>query len=170
VRPLRHPDGAFRRFGDVDAALAHVRAHGAPVVVKADGLAAGKGVTVATTLAEAEAAVRDIFSGRFGAPGAEIIIEDCLEGEEVSFFALCDGKTAVPLATAQDHKRAFDGDTGPNTGGMGAYSPALAMSEEMSARSCATSSTRRLPPWPISGRRSRACCLPGSCSPKPGPS
>ncbi len=128
------PTAPFRRFGDVEAALAHVRAHGAPVVVKADGLAAGKGVTVATTLAEAEAAVRDIFSGRFGAAGAEIIIEDCLEGEEVSFFALCDGKTAVPLATAQDHKRAFDGDTGPNTGGMGAYSPALAMSEETSAR------------------------------------
>jgi phosphoribosylamine---glycine ligase len=128
------PTASFRRFGDVDEALAHVRAHGAPVVVKADGLAAGKGVTVASTVAEAETAVGDVFSGRFGAAGAEIIIEDCLEGEEVSFFALCDGKTAVPLATAQDHKRAFDGDTGPNTGGMGAYSPALAMSEEMTAR------------------------------------
>ncbi|HSM20461.1 MAG TPA: phosphoribosylamine--glycine ligase, partial [Hyphomicrobiales bacterium] len=116
------------------AALAHLRARGAPVVVKADGLAAGKGVTVATTVAEAEAALRDIFSGRFGAAGAEVLVEDCLDGEEVSFFALCDGNTAQPLATAQDHKRAFDGDTGPNTGGMGAFSPAPVLSDEMSAR------------------------------------
>ncbi|MFW6076772.1 MAG: phosphoribosylamine--glycine ligase [Hyphomicrobiales bacterium] len=128
------PTAPFARFGDRDAALAHVRSRGAPVVVKADGLAAGKGVTVAATVAEAEAAVRDVFSGRFGAAGAEVLVEDCLEGEEVSFFALCDGSTALALATAGDHKRAFDGDTGPNTGGMGAFSPAPAMSEETSAR------------------------------------
>jgi len=128
------PTAASARFAGLDAALAHVRAHGAPVVVKADGLAAGKGVTVAATLAEAEAALREMFSGRFGAAGADVLIEDCLEGEEVSFFALCDGRTALPLASAQDHKRAFDGDCGPNTGGMGAYSPAPVMSDEMSAR------------------------------------
>ena len=124
------PTAAYARFADIDAALAHVRAHGAPVVIKADGLAAGKGVTVATTLPQAEEAVRDIFSGRFN----EVVIEDVLEGEEVSFFALCDGRTALPLAAAQDHKRAFDGDTGPNTGGMGAFSPAPALTEDMSAR------------------------------------
>ena len=128
------PTAAYRRFDDPDAALAHVEAHGAPVVVKADGLAAGKGVTVAATPGEAKAAVREIFSGRFGTGTAEVVIEDVLEGEEVSFFALCDGKTALPLATAQDHKRAFDGDSGPNTGGMGAFSPAPALSDEMSAR------------------------------------
>jgi phosphoribosylamine---glycine ligase len=128
------PTAAHARFDNIDAALAHVRARGAPVVVKADGLAAGKGVTIATTVAEAEAALRDIFSGRFGAAGAEVLVEDCLEGEEVSFFALCDGNSALPLASAQDHKRAFDGDTGPNTGGMGAFSPAPALADETSAR------------------------------------
>jgi len=128
------PTAASVRLADLDAALAHVQARGAPVVVKADGLAAGKGVTIATTVAEAEAALRDIFSGRFGAAGAEVLVEDCLDGEEVSFFALCDGNTALPLATAQDHKRAFDGDTGPNTGGMGAFSPAPALSDETSAQ------------------------------------
>jgi phosphoribosylamine---glycine ligase len=128
------PTAAHARFDNIDAALAHVRARGAPVVVKADGLAAGKGVTIATTVAEAEAALRDIFSGRFGAAGTEVLVEDCLEGEEVSFFALCDGNSALPLASAQDHKRAFDGDTGPNTGGMGAFSPAPALADETSAR------------------------------------
>jgi phosphoribosylamine---glycine ligase len=128
------PTAPYARFDRLDAALAHVRFRGAPVVVKADGLAAGKGVTVAASVAEAEAALRDIFSGRFGAAGAEVLVEDCLEGEEVSFFALCDGNTALPLATAGDHKRAFDGDTGPNTGGMGAFSPAPAISEDTSAR------------------------------------
>jgi phosphoribosylamine--glycine ligase len=103
-------------------------------VVKADGLAAGKGVTVAETLAEAEAAVRDAFGGRFGAAGAEVVIEDRLEGEEASFFALCDGRRAVPFGTAQDHKRVGDGDTGPNTGGMGAYSPASIVTPEIAAR------------------------------------
>src|SRR3954451_10104512 len=119
------PTAAYRRFRDAGAAKAHIAAHGAPVVVKADGLAAGKGVVVAVTIAEANAAVEAALGrGRFGAAGAEIVVEDFLAGEEASFFALVDGATALPLAAAQDHKRAFDGDTGPNTGGMGAYSPA----------------------------------------------
>ena len=118
------PTAAWARFDGAEAALAHVEAEGAPIVVKADGLAAGKGVTVAATLDEAKAAIEDIFSGRFGAAGAEVVIEECMTGEEASLFVLCDGETALPVGTAQDHKRAFDGDTGPNTGGMGAYSPA----------------------------------------------
>ena len=100
---------------------------GAPMVVKADGLAAGKGVTVAMTVEEAVAAIDDCFAGLHGAAGASVVIEEFLEGEEASFFVLSDGETALPLATAQDHKRAVDGDTGPNTGGMGAYSPAPVM-------------------------------------------
>ena len=100
-----------------------MRAQGAPIVVKADGLAAGKGVVVAMTLREAEDAIAMMFEGGFGAAGAEVVIEEFLSGREISFFALCDGETAIPLATAQDHKRVFDHDEGPNTGGMGAYSP-----------------------------------------------
>jgi phosphoribosylamine--glycine ligase len=118
------PTAAFARFGEADTAKAYVRAQGAPIVVKADGLAAGKGVVVAATVAEAEAAIDAMLGGALGAAGAELVIEECLVGEEASFFALCDGTRALPLASAQDHKRAHDGDTGPNTGGMGAYSPA----------------------------------------------
>jgi phosphoribosylamine--glycine ligase len=126
------PTARYRRFSELAPALAYVRAEGAPIVIKADGLAAGKGVTVATSLAEAEAAVRDALeAGKFGAAGAELVIEECLVGEEVSFFALVDGAHAIPLASAQDHKRAFDGDKGPNTGGMGAYSPAPALTPEL---------------------------------------
>ncbi len=118
------PTAAWARFDDPAAARAHIRARGAPVVVKADGLAAGKGVVVAGTVEEAEAAVADIMENRaHGAAGATVVIEECLTGEEISFFALCDGATALPLSAAQDHKRAGEGDTGPNTGGMGAYSP-----------------------------------------------
>jgi phosphoribosylamine--glycine ligase len=117
------PTGAYKRFNNAADALAYVRAQGAPIVVKADGLAAGKGVVVAKTLAEAEAAIAMMFEGAFGAAGAEVVIEEFLSGREISFFALCDGETAIPLATAQDHKRVFDHDQGPNTGGMGAYSP-----------------------------------------------
>src|SRR2546423_2414360 len=117
------PTGAYGRFTDADAALAYVRTQGAPIVVKADGLAAGKGVVVAMTLDEAEAAIAMMFDGAFGAAGTEVVIEEFLAGREISFFALCDGETAIPLATAQDHKRVFDHDEGPNTGGMGAYSP-----------------------------------------------
>ena len=118
------PTAGFERVRSEAEGLAALAKFGAPVVVKADGLAAGKGVTVALTMAEAEAAVREIFSGKFGEAGAEAVIEEFLEGEEVSFFALTDGHTVVPLGSAQDHKRVGDGDTGPNTGGMGAYSPA----------------------------------------------
>ena len=122
------PTAAYRRFRDAAAAKAYIAAQGAPIVVKADGLAAGKGVTVAATLTEANEAVdAALGAGRFGAAGAEIIVEECLVGEEISFFALVDGDTALPLAAAQDHKRVGDGDTGPNTGGMGAYSPTPAM-------------------------------------------
>ena len=118
------PTAAFKRVAALDEALSALDAFPIPVVIKADGLAAGKGVTVAMSRDEAEAAIRDIFSGRFGAAGAEAVIEAFLEGEEASFFAITDGHTVVPFGSAQDHKRVGDGDTGPNTGGMGAYSPA----------------------------------------------
>ena len=128
------PTSAYGRFDQMDAALAFVSAKGAPIVVKADGLAAGKGVVVAMTIAEAQSAVRSMFDGGFGAAGAEIVIEEFLEGEEASFFALSDGEGAVAFSCAQDHKRVGEGDTGPNTGGMGAYSPAPVITEAMSAR------------------------------------
>ena len=128
------PTGAYERFNNAPKAKAYIRAQGAPIVVKADGLAAGKGVTVAMTVEEALAAVDDCFEGAFGAAGAEVVVEAFLDGEEASFFCLSDGKTALALATAQDHKRVGDGDTGPNTGGMGAYSPAPVMTPEMVAR------------------------------------
>src|SRR5215213_6636374 len=128
------PTAAYQRFTSVEPAKAYLRKKGAPIVVKADGLAAGKGVVVALTLAEAEAAIDMMFEGGLGAAGAEVVIEEFMEGEEASFFALCDGETAIPLASAQDHKRVGDGDTGPNTGGMGAYSPAPVMTPEMTAR------------------------------------
>ncbi len=128
------PTAAWARFEDAEAARAHAERHGAPLVVKADGLAAGKGVTVAATLPEALAAIDDCFAGLHGAAGASVIIEECLVGEETSFFVLSDGAVALPLATAQDHKRVGDGDTGPNTGGMGAYSPAPAMTPALVAR------------------------------------
>ena len=118
------PTAAFRRVTNEAEGLAALDSFSIPVVIKADGLAAGKGVTVAMTREEAEEAVREIFSGRFGAAGAEAVIEEFLEGEEASFFAITDGHTVVPFGSAQDHKRVGDGDTGPNTGGMGAYSPA----------------------------------------------
>ncbi|HRD76285.1 MAG TPA: phosphoribosylamine--glycine ligase [Hyphomicrobiaceae bacterium] len=118
------PTGAYGRFSDKAAAMAYLARQPVPIVVKADGLAAGKGVVVATTRDMAEAAVEACFAGAFGSAGAEVVIEEFLEGEEVSFFALCDGTSVLSLATAQDHKRVGDGDTGPNTGGMGAYSPA----------------------------------------------
>ena len=126
------PTAEYGRFKDKAAALAYLDSHGAPIVVKADGLAAGKGVTVAMSLSEARSAVEDIFSGKFG--GAECVIEEFLEGEEASFFVLTDGVHALPLATAQDHKRVGDGDTGANTGGMGAYSPAPCMTEALCAQ------------------------------------
>jgi phosphoribosylamine--glycine ligase len=133
----RIPTAAYRRFSDGNAARAYAESRGAPIVVKADGLAAGKGVTVAMTAAEAHAAIDACFAGALGAAGNEVVIEDFLAGDEASFFVLADGKTGLPLATAQDHKRAGDGDTGPNTGGMGAYSPAPVMTPEMIERTLA---------------------------------
>ncbi|MGD9743620.1 MAG: phosphoribosylamine--glycine ligase [Dongiaceae bacterium] len=129
------PTAAFRRFTEAADAKRYVREQGAPIVVKADGLAAGKGVVVAQSLAEAEAAIDDMLVQRsFGEAGGEIVIEEFLEGEEVSFFALVDGTHALPLASAQDHKTAYDGDKGPNTGGMGAYSPAPVLDEILADR------------------------------------
>ena len=133
-RSNRIPTAAYERFRAAEPAKAYVRARGAPIVIKADGLAAGKGVIVAQNLAEAEAAIDMMLGGGLGDAGAEVVVEEFLDGEEASFFALCDGDTAIPLASAQDHKRAFDGDTGPNTGGMGAYSPAPIVDAAMSAR------------------------------------
>lgn len=123
------PTAAYGHFTDAPSAKAYVQDQGAPIVIKADGLAAGKGVIIAETEAEALAAVDDMFSGAFGAAGAEVVIEEFMTGEEASFFVLCDGDTVLPIGTAQDHKRVGEGDTGPNTGGMGAYSPAPVMTD-----------------------------------------
>jgi phosphoribosylamine---glycine ligase len=128
------PTGADGIFNSAAAAKAYLATQRVPIVVKADGLAAGKGVVIAATMVEAERAVDACFEGAFGEAGATVVIEEFLEGEEASFFALCDGKTVLALATAQDHKRAGDGDTGPNTGGMGAYSPAPVMTPDMIRR------------------------------------
>ncbi len=127
------PTGAYGRFANAADTLAYVRAEGAPIVVKADGLAAGKGVVVAKTLREAEDAIAMMFDGAFGAAGTEVVIEEFLSGREISFFALSDGETAIALASAQDHKRVFDHDEGPNTGGMGAYSPTPFVTPEIHA-------------------------------------
>ena len=128
------PTASYARFSSAGPAKAHVRRSGAPIVVKADGLAAGKGVIVAMTADEGVAAIEMIFGGAFGDAGAEVVIEEFLEGEEASFFALCDGERALAFASAQDHKRVGDGDSGPNTGGMGAYSPAPIMTTAMRER------------------------------------
>jgi len=133
-REFKIPTGAYGRFRDRASARAYVARQTLPIVVKADGLAAGKGVIVAETAAAAEAAIEACFAGAFGAGGTEIVIEEYLRGEEASVFALVDGEHILPLATAQDHKRVGDGDTGPNTGGMGAYSPAPVMTPEMMRR------------------------------------
>jgi phosphoribosylamine--glycine ligase len=130
------PTADYQNFVEVEPALAYLRERGAPIVIKADGLAAGKGVIVAETLAQAEDAVRDMLSGNaFGDAGCRVVIEEFLDGEEASFIVMVDGKNILPMATSQDHKRVGDGDTGPNTGGMG-------------AASCATSFARRLTAWP----------------------
>jgi phosphoribosylamine--glycine ligase len=133
-REFAIPTGAYGRFGDAGTAKAYLATQKLPIVIKADGLAAGKGVVIAETASAAEKAVEACFAGAFGAAGAEVVIEEFLEGEEASFFVLCDGEHVLPLATAQDHKRVGDGDTGPNTGGMGAYSPAPVMTPEMTRR------------------------------------
>jgi phosphoribosylamine--glycine ligase len=129
------PTGDYQNFTDVEAALAYLREKGAPIVIKADGLAAGKGVIVAETLQQAEDAVRDMLSGNaFGDAGCRVVIEEFLAGEEASFIVMVDGKNILPMATSQDHKRVGDGDTGPNTGGMGAYSPAPVVTQEIHDR------------------------------------
>jgi phosphoribosylamine--glycine ligase len=129
------PTAEYRTFTETDAALKYLRERGAPIVVKADGLAAGKGVIVAQTMAEAEHAVRDMLAGNvFGEAGHRVVIEEFLEGEEASFIVMADGEHVLPLATSQDHKRVGEGDTGPNTGGMGAYSPAPVVTKEIHER------------------------------------
>ncbi|WP_270731275.1 phosphoribosylamine--glycine ligase [Shimia sp. Alg240-R146] len=128
------PTAGYGHFLNAEAAKAHIRKEGAPIVVKADGLAAGKGVIVAMDEQTALDAVDDMFGGAFGGAGAEVVIEEFMEGEEASFFILCDGKTALPIGTAQDHKRVGEGDTGPNTGGMGAYSPAPVLTDEIAQK------------------------------------
>lgn len=128
------PTGAYMRLNNAPKAKAYARQMGAPIVIKADGLAAGKGVTVAQTLDQAFAAIDDCFEGAFGDAGAEVVVEEFLSGEEASFFCICDGAQVLPLSTAQDHKAVGDGDVGPNTGGMGAYSPAPVMTDELVQR------------------------------------
>lgn len=128
------PTADYARFTEAEPARAHIREQGAPIVIKADGLAAGKGVIVAMTEDEALAAVDEIFGGAFGSAGAVVVIEEFMEGEEASFFVLCDGTDVLPIGTAQDHKRVHEGDEGPNTGGMGAYSPAPVLSPEVEQR------------------------------------
>jgi phosphoribosylamine--glycine ligase len=128
------PTAAYGHFTDAEAAKEYVRRQDVPIVVKADGLAAGKGVIIADTLAEAEAAIDDMFDGSFGAAGAEVVIEEFMTGEEASYFILCDGMDVLPIGTAQDHKRVGDGDTGPNTGGMGAYSPAPVLTDAIAQK------------------------------------
>jgi phosphoribosylamine--glycine ligase len=131
------PTAGYAHFTDLEAAKAYVVEQGAPIVIKADGLAAGKGVVVAMELPEALDALDDMLGGAFGAAGAEVVVEEFMEGEEASYFILSDGKTVLPIGTAQDHKRAYDGDEGPNTGGMGAYSPAPVLSDEIAAKAIA---------------------------------
>lgn len=128
------PTAAWARFTSAPPAKDYIRDNGAPIVVKADGLAAGKGVVVAMTDDEALAAIDHMFDGAFGDAGAEVVIEEFMGGEEASFFVLCDGETVLPIGTAQDHKRAYDGDEGPNTGGMGAYSPAPVLTDEIATK------------------------------------
>ena len=148
------PTAAYARFTDADSARAYVHQHGAPIVIKADGLAAGKGVIVAMELSEALDAIDDMFDGSFGEAGAEVVIEEFMAGEEASFFLLCDGKTVLPIGTAQDHKRIGEGDTGPNTGGMGAYSPAPILEGDVAERAlreivqpCVDEMARRATPF-----------------------
>ena len=128
------PTAGYAHFTDAGSAKAYLASQPLPIVIKADGLAAGKGVIIAETLAEAEAAIDEMFGGAFGAAGAEVVIEEFMEGEEASFFVLCDGEVALPIGTAQDHKRAGEGDTGLNTGGMGAYSPAPVLTDAVAER------------------------------------
>ncbi|MCC0078013.1 MAG: phosphoribosylamine--glycine ligase [Rhodobacter sp.] len=148
------PTAGYAHFTDLAAARAYVQAQGLPIVIKADGLAAGKGVIIPATMDEALAALDDMFGGAFGAAGAEVVIEEFMEGEEASFFVLVDGETCLPIGTAQDHKRVGEGDTGPNTGGMGAYSPAPVLTDAIAqqaldeiVRPCMVEMARRGTPY-----------------------
>ena len=153
------PTAAYKRCTDAKSALAYLAEQPLPIVVKADGLAAGKGVVIAETREQAAAAIEACFSGAFGEAGAEVVIEECMVGEEASFFALIDGTHALALAAAQDHKRAFDGEQGPNTGGMGAYSPAPVMTDgDHPAHHGRDHLADRAAAWRRAARRSRACC------------
>jgi phosphoribosylamine--glycine ligase len=164
------PTGWYRRFTDFAAAEDHIRQQGAPIVVKADGLAAGKGVTVAHSVDEAIAAAKDALSGNaFGAAGSEIVVEEFLEGEEVSVFALCDGKSALTLAAAQDHKAVYDGDKGPNTGGMGAYSPAPVMTDALAAEIDETVIRRTMQAMAAEGRPFTGILFAGLMITRDGP-
>ena len=156
------PTAAWERFTDADAALAFIRLRGAPIVIKADGLAAGKGVTVALTVEEAEDAVQAaMVEGALGEAGASIVIEECLTGDEVSLFAVCDGTDAVLLGAAQDHKRALDGDTGPNTGGMGAVSPPAGFGMDAQRSAVDVFVRPALAAMAARARRFAGCCSPG---------
>ena len=137
------PTAGYGHFTDADAAKAHIRENGAPIVIKADGLAAGKGVIVAMDEQTALDAIDDMFGGEFGAAGAEVVIEEFMEGEEASYFILVDGEDCLPIGTAQDHKRVGEGDTGLNTGGMGAYSPAPVLSDDIAEKRWRKSSAPR---------------------------
>jgi len=164
------PTGSYQRFTDLAAAQAYIRDKGAPIVVKADGLAAGKGVTVAETVEQALDAAKDALSGNaFGEAGAEIVVEEFLAGEEVSVFAICDGTHAITLAAAQDHKAVYDGDKGPNTGGMGAYSPAPVMTDALAAEIDATIIKRTLAAMKAEGRPFTGILYAGLMITKAGP-
>lgn len=142
------PTGAYANFTEIEPAIAYVREQGAPIVVKADGLAAGKGVIVAMTLEEAEDAIKDMLAGNaFGEAGSRVVIEEFLDGEEASFIVMVDGENVLPMATSQDHKRVGDKDTGPNTGGMGAYSPAPVVTQEIHNRIMEEVSTLLFAVW-----------------------
>ena len=154
------PTAAYAYFDNKQAALDGLAQFTAPYVIKADGLAAGKGVIIAETRAEAEAAIEDMFGGGFGDAGAAVVIEEFMTGEEVSFFALTDGAHVVPFGSAQDHKRVGEGDTGPNTGGMGAYSPAPVFTPELEAQVMA-----EIVRPTVEVMQARACPIPACCSP-----
>ena len=156
------PTAEYQNFTEIDPAIAYVREKGAPIVVKADGLAAGKGVIVAMTLEEAEDAIRDMLAGNaFGEAGSRVVIEEFLDGEEASFFVMVDGKNVLPFATSQDHKRAADGDKGPNTGGMGAYSPAPVVTPDIHDRIMQEVICQQLTAWLLKATTTLVfiCCL-----------
>ena len=155
------PTAAYGNFTDIDEAVAFIQQTGAPIVVKADGLAAGKGVIIAQTVAEAEAAVRDMLAGNaFGEAGHRVVVEEFLVGEEASFIVMADGKHILPLATSQDHKARDEGDLGPNTGGMGAYSPAPVIDDELHQKAMDTVIGQPSAVW-----LNRACLSPAFCMP-----